>query len=45
MPTVQVSEYVKDELDGLKDKKGHTSYDSAIRELMLKADIGGDGDG
>jgi len=39
MPTVQVSEFVKDELEALKDEKDHTSYDSAIRELMLMAEI------
>jgi hypothetical protein len=35
MPTVQVSEHVKDELENLKEGKDHTSYDSAIRELLM----------
>lgn len=35
METIGVSEQVKAELETLKEEKGHTSYDSTIRELLL----------
>jgi len=35
--TVQVSEYVKKILDGIKMRNGHTSMDSVIRHLINKA--------
>jgi len=34
MPTVQVSDHVKHQLDELKQAEEHTSYDSAIRVLL-----------
>jgi len=34
MPTVSVSEFVKRELDELKEDEGHRSYDSVIRLLI-----------
>lgn len=34
MPTIDVSEYVKAELDRIKDVEEHRSYDSAIRSLV-----------
>lgn len=34
MPQIEVSEYVKHELDGLKDIEEHKSYDSAVRTLL-----------
>lgn len=38
MPTtIQVSEYVKKILDGIKTRNGHTSQDSVVRYLINKA--------
>lgn len=34
MPTIQVSEYVKEELDDIKEMEEHTSYDSVVRSLL-----------
>lgn len=34
MPTISVSEFVKDELDELKASEEHRSYDSVIRLLI-----------
>lgn len=34
MPTLDVSEQVKDELDRIKDAEGHRSYDSVVRSLL-----------
>lgn len=34
MPTVEVSEHVKTELDRIRDKEEHKSYDSVIRVLV-----------
>lgn len=34
MPTVDVSEHVKSELDRIKDDEGHRSYDSVVRTLL-----------
>lgn len=34
MPTVHVSEYVKEELDGVKEREGHSSLDSVIRTVL-----------
>lgn len=36
--TVQVSDAVKSELDAIKERDEHTSYDSVIRTLLLRAD-------
>lgn len=35
MATIGVSDELKDELEAIKDRNGHTSYDSVIRELVL----------
>ena len=34
MKTIGVSEYVKNRLDALKDRNGHTSMDSLLRNLI-----------
>lgn len=34
MPTIEVSEYVKAELDRIRDAEEHKSYDSVIRALV-----------
>lgn len=34
MPQIEVSEYVKSELDDLKEREEHKSYDSAVRTLL-----------
>ena len=34
MAQVPVSEYVKSELDDIKEREDHTSYDSVIRTLL-----------
>jgi len=34
MPLIEVSNWVKEHLDRLKESRGHKSYDSAIRELI-----------
>lgn len=34
MPTINVTEYTKDELDRIKDAEQHTSYDSVVRALV-----------
>lgn len=34
MPTVDISEFVKAELDRIKDAEEHRSYDSVIRTLL-----------
>jgi len=39
MSTLAVSEYVKNKLDQIKLRNGHTSYDSVLRTLLLK-DLG-----
>jgi predicted transcriptional regulator len=36
--TIQVSDYVKDELDRLKEDCEHTSYDSVLRQILREAD-------
>ena len=37
MKQLKVSDQVHEELSELKDENGHTSFDSAIRELLYKA--------
>jgi len=37
MPTIQVSEQTKQDLDGFKEKYGHTSIDSVIKVLFSQA--------
>jgi hypothetical protein len=38
MPTtIQVSDYVKKELDKIKKRNGHSTYDSVVRYLLMKA--------
>lgn len=37
--TINISEYSRDVLKGLKLKKGHKNYDSALREIMHTSDI------
>ena len=32
--TIQVSNYVYDRLDDIKEEKDHQTYDSAIRDLL-----------
>lgn len=34
MPTIEVSEYVKSELDRIREDEGHKSYDSVVRVLV-----------
>lgn len=34
MANIQVSEYVKDELDEIKQREEHKSYDSVLRVLV-----------
>lgn len=34
MPTVEVSEYVKQELDEIREDEQHKSYDSVVRALL-----------
>jgi hypothetical protein len=34
MPTIHVSEVVREELRAYKEANQHTSYDSAVRELL-----------
>lgn len=34
MPQIEVSEYVKEELDTIKDKEEHKSYDSVVRVML-----------
>lgn len=34
MPTINVSEVVKDQLDGIKEGEQHRSYDSVVRTLL-----------
>lgn len=34
MPTLQVSDYVKAELDDIKTTEEHKSYDSVLRSLI-----------
>lgn len=34
MPTVELSEHVKSELDRIKEDEQHTSYDSVVRTLL-----------
>jgi len=36
MPTIAVSDWVKDKLDEIKDREQHTSLDSVIRTLILE---------
>lgn len=38
-PQVRVGEVVKERLDKYRDNHGHNSMDSAMREIMIKADI------
>ena len=35
MPTIEVSDWVKEQLDRFKQEGQHKSYDSVIRELIL----------
>ena len=38
MPTtIQVSDYVKERLDKIKKRNGHTSYDSVLRYLLTRS--------
>jgi len=32
--TITVSDHVYEKLDELKEEKGHTTYDSALREVL-----------
>lgn len=34
MPTIEVSGYVKEELDEIRDDEEHKSYDSVVRALL-----------
>jgi len=43
MPTIHVSETVKEDLDAIKDGEGHSSYDSVVRSLLYEADRRPDG--
>jgi len=36
---VKLSEPVKSRLEDYRDKMGHSSLDSAVREVMMKADV------
>lgn len=36
---IRVSEAVKSTLEDIRDEKGHTNLDSALREVMIKADV------
>jgi len=36
---VRLTDVVKSRLEQYKDEKGHSNYDSAVREIMIKADI------
>jgi len=38
MITIGVSGWVKERLEKIKEKEGHTSLDSVIRTLLLKRD-------
>lgn len=38
VPTIDVSGYVKDELDRIKDSEEHRSYDSVVRRLLSEYD-------
>lgn len=38
METIGVSEPVKEKLEELKESDDHTSYDSLIRELLLRVE-------
>ena len=38
MPLIDVSQYVKDELDEIKSAEEHKSYDSAIRTVLADYD-------
>lgn len=37
MPNVKVSDWVKTQLDEIKEARDHMSYDSAIRDLLREA--------
>jgi len=37
--TVNLSDYSRDVLMGLKEKKDHKNYDSALREIFYRCDI------
>ena len=37
MPQERFSDYVREKLDKIKKRNGHTSYDSVIRYLLSKA--------
>jgi len=37
---LRVSEYVKEKLDKIKKRDKHTTYDSVVRYLLLKAGEG-----
>lgn len=39
MPTIDVSGYVKGELDRIKEDEEHRSYDSVVRALIREYDI------
>lgn len=39
MPTLAVSKHVKEKIDQIKRRNGHTSHDSVLRTLLLK-DLG-----
>jgi len=39
MTQVKLSEYVKDELDRIKEVEDHTTYDSVVRSLINAYDI------
>lgn len=38
MPQIEVSEFVKSELDDVKRQEEHKSYDSAVRALLADYD-------
>ena len=39
MPTVKVSDHVKNQLEEIKNKEGHSSYDSAIRVMLMAYEV------
>lgn len=40
MPTIHISDHVKEELDDLKEREEHTSFDSLLRQLLAEYDDG-----
>jgi len=39
MPQVELSGWVKDQLDKIKDKEQHKSYDSVVRMLLREREV------